>query len=288
MIRHRFLTRAAVVALLAQTGLLRAEEAPPAKNGYSLFDPVPDNLLRELSTDRPGKSHSSKTVDAGHFQIESDFITYAWDPGRGGHPTTRNYSIATPILKVGATNSVDIEIATSLFNHLRQSDGAATLTARGFGDTSVGAKINLFGNDGGDRSLALMPFVKLPTAEQGIGNGYAEFTLNVPYTMELTKPWSLTLEPNFGVLRNSSNTAYRQNYGFIANLNRPVFFDKLTAAIEIAVDFSSEGRSETKVSIDPSIQWLVTPNLQLDAGIYIGLNKATPKYIAYTGVSYRF
>lgn len=27
---------------------------------------------------------------------------------------------------------------------------------------------------------------------------------------------------------------------------------------------------------------------QIDAGVYIGLNKATPRYVAYTGFAYRF
>jgi hypothetical protein len=57
------------------------ETASVKKTEYSLFNLVPDAQLRDFSTDRPGKSHSSKTVDAGHFQIESDFIIYTRDPG---------------------------------------------------------------------------------------------------------------------------------------------------------------------------------------------------------------
>ena len=114
--------------------------------------------------------------------------------------------------------------------------------------------------------MALLPFVKFPTAAPDLGNGYAEYTLNVPYTID-AKPWSLTLEPNFGILRNSTNTAYRENYGFIANLNRSFLSDKLIVAIEVATDISSEPGSEPKVSIDPSLQYLLTRDLQLDVGI---------------------
>jgi hypothetical protein len=258
------------------------------KSGYSLFNLVPDDKLREFSADRPGKSHSSITLDAGHFQVESDFFIYTWDPGRGDRPTTRAYSIGTPIFKVGITNSIDFEVATSFFNHLQQTGGGSPpLVANGFGDMSIGAKINLFGNDGGNQSLALIPFVKLPTASKDIGNGHTEFMLNAPYTIN-AKPWALTLEPNFGILRNSSNSGYRENYGFIANLSRPVFSEKLTAAIEIATDVSSESGSKVKVSLDPSLQYLVTRDLQLDVGISIGLNSATPKYVPYLGFSYRY
>jgi Putative MetA-pathway of phenol degradation len=279
----------AITTIIAASCARADEKMSSANNNdYSLFNPVPDGQLRDFSTDRPGKSHSAKTVDAGHFQIESDFIIYTKDPGGEDRPTTRSYSVGTPIFKFGVTNSIDIEVATALFNHLSQTGGGSPpLVARGYGDTAMGAKINLFGNDSGNQSLALLPFVKLPTAAPGIGNGYAEYMLNAPYTID-AKPWSLTLEPNFGVLRNSTNTGYRENYGFIANLNRSFLSDKLTAAIEVATDFSSEPGSEPKVSIDPSLQYLVTRDLQLDAGIYIGLNRATPRYIAYTGVSYRY
>ena len=33
---------------------------------------------------------------------------------------------------------------------------------------------------------------------------------------------------------------------------------------------------------------LVGRDLQIDAGLYIGLNRATPRYVAYTGFAYRF
>jgi Putative MetA-pathway of phenol degradation len=287
----RLLGGVVVLSSLLPTITARAEESQKPsidKSVYSLFNPVPDDKLREFSADRPGKSHSSITVDAGHFQVESDFFIYTWDPGRGDRPTTRAYSIGTPIFKVGITNSIDFEVATSFFNHLRQTGGGSPpLVANGFGDMSIGAKINLFGNDGGNQSLALIPFVKLPTAAQDIGNGHTEFMLNAPYTIN-AKPWALTLEPNFGILRNGSNSGYRENYGFIANLSRPVFSEKLTAAIEIATDVSSEPGSKVKVSLDPSLQYLVTRDLQLDVGISIGLNSATPKYIPYVGFSYRY
>lgn len=294
---EKIVATACLFLFLAVGTPLKAQPAieSSADLGYSLFNPVPVNKLRELSTDRPGKSHSSITVDAGHFQIESDFLNYTYDPHGSGDVTTRAYSVGTPILKLGVTNWVDVELGLALFNSLHQSDGPSanmsnggTITARGFGDTFLGAKINAFGNDGGDQSLAFLPFLKLPTAASGIGNDHVEFTVNVPYTIALSNPWSLTLEPNVGLLRNSDNTAYRGDYGFIVNLNRPVLIKGLTAAVEFAVDASTVTTDATKMSFDPSLQYLLSKNLQLDVGAYLGLNKATPRYNPYVGVSYRF
>jgi hypothetical protein len=67
-----------------------------------------------------------------------------------------------------------------------------------------------------------------------------------------------------------------------------VLVEGLTAAVEVAVDVSSEGKERTRVSFDPSLQYLLTKNLQVDAGVYLGLNKATQRYLPYAGISYRF
>jgi hypothetical protein len=254
----------------------RAEDAaaPVDKSIYTIANPVPDNLLREFSTDRPGKSHSATTVDAGRFQIEADFLNYTFDPHGAGNVTTRAYSIGTPIIKLGINNWMDFEVGLALANSLHQSTGSLTgntvFRASGFGDTQVGAKINLFGNDGSDQSLALLPFFKLPTAARGLGNGHIEFSLNAPYTIALSKPWSLTLEPSFGILRDSQNLGYRADYGMIANLSRPILVEGLTAAVEVAVNATSERGQKSKVSFDPSLQYLLTKTLQLDVGIYLG------------------
>jgi hypothetical protein len=45
------------------------------KNCDTLFNFIPESLLRELATDRSDKTESPIAVDAGHFQFEMDFAT---------------------------------------------------------------------------------------------------------------------------------------------------------------------------------------------------------------------
>jgi hypothetical protein len=47
----------------------------------------------------------------------------------------------------------------------------ATTRLAGVGDTFARLKINLRGDDGCAVALALLPYVKLPTARAGLGNG---------------------------------------------------------------------------------------------------------------------
>ena len=42
-----------------------AETLAADKSSYSLFNPTPDSALRDMATDRPDKTESPYTVDAG-------------------------------------------------------------------------------------------------------------------------------------------------------------------------------------------------------------------------------
>ena len=78
----------------------------------------------------------------------------------------------------------------------------------------------------GDRSLAIVPFIKIPTAAHNAGNGVVEYTVNAPYTLDLDTLWSVTAEPALGWLKNYNNTGHHGDYSFLVNVNRsPVFQD---------------------------------------------------------------
>ena len=62
------------------SGFLRAGEEtpaatpPPDKSQYNLFNPTPVDLRRAYNTDRPSKTDSPFTVDAGVFQIADEWM----------------------------------------------------------------------------------------------------------------------------------------------------------------------------------------------------------------------
>src|SRR5213594_318437 len=64
------------------------ETASKDKSSYTIFNPVPHDLMRELSPDRPDKTESPYTVDAGHFQLEMDFVNYTHDHDTAGSADT--------------------------------------------------------------------------------------------------------------------------------------------------------------------------------------------------------
>ena len=78
--------------------LARAED--PDKSGYTLFDPVPDDLMRKFAPDRPTKGFSVRSIDAGHFEIETDLVNTTISNSPGG--TTPSVQAFDPTVKLGA------------------------------------------------------------------------------------------------------------------------------------------------------------------------------------------
>ncbi|HEY1244368.1 MAG TPA: hypothetical protein VGF29_06000, partial [Hyphomicrobiaceae bacterium] len=56
---------ASAAALLGAVGSAPAQEAAPDRSQYTLFNPVPERLLRDMTTNRPDITESPFTVDAG-------------------------------------------------------------------------------------------------------------------------------------------------------------------------------------------------------------------------------
>ena len=169
----------ALLALAAWAVVLPADGADAGdKSQYTLFNPTPKDLMREMTTDRPDKTESPYTVDAGHFQFEMDLVSYTYDQEHEGGVTTRvdAWAIAPINLKVGLCNQVDLQVVVETWNYARTklSGAGATLHQRGFGEVTTRLKYNFWGNDGGKTAFAAMPLVKLPTNQDELGNNSVE------------------------------------------------------------------------------------------------------------------
>ena len=288
---------AAPAADAQQAGGAANSTAPPApdKSGFTLFDPTPDNELRQYSPDRPGKSHTPITIDAGHISVESDIANDTWDHWTRYGLTTRSYTLVNPELRIGLTSNLEFDVTVPLYTvqatkaQAADAKGAVQrMSLEGVGDLNVGGQINLFGNDGGDQALGLVGAIKIPTAVTNLGNNMAEFMLNVPFTTTLPKGFALTVEPAFGLLRNQNKQGYQGDYQMLIDLNRAVYRDVVILSLELALDFPGDHNTGHRHTIDPEIQWMVLPWLQLDAGVFIGLSKAAPDLYSFTGLSIRY
>jgi hypothetical protein len=272
----------------------RADDAaaspPPDKSGFTLFNPTPDADLRSLCTDRPTKSTGSCTIDAGHWQVESDVYNWTRQSFDGVSITTELFT--NPTLKLGLTNTLDVEVNITPYQQVTVHDRAtgATVRAGGVGDLFLRAKWNLMGDDGGNVGLALVPYVKVPTAPRSIGNGEVEGGLIVPIQFNLPKGAQLVFDPEVDVLANAVGSGHHANVISLAIFSYPAT-KTITLSAEIWGDANFDPLGTVKqASFDLGAAWIPAkaPTFQLDGGVNLGLNKVTPGVQAYMGVSHRF
>ncbi len=262
--------------------------SPPDKSGFTLFDPTPDAELRSLSTDRPNKSTSPHTVDAGHFQVETDLFGGLEDGYDASRTRTREFFTADPVLKLGLTNFADIEVALGGYQNdqVKNRTTGSTANFDGFGDVTLRVKVNILGNDAGPVALAVEPFFKVPTATRGLGNGVGEFGLTIP--LQVTLPYNVTalFVTEFDDFKNEDNTGRHAGYTNLLNLSYPV-----TQSFTVAAEVWSQVQSTdvpSQYTLDLSLAYQLGANTQFDVATYVGLNKAAPNLVAYAGISRRF
>ena len=264
-----------------------ASKAKPDKNQYWLLNPVPPDQMRSFSTDRPTKSNVPYTVDAGHFQYETDLVNFTHQVSGTTHTDT--LLVPNPTFKVGLTNNADFEVNVPFAGvHTYDTATAASSTLWGIGDTFVRSKINLWGNDGGDTAAAVIPYVKAPSAPIGIGNGAVEGGLIGPLALTLPNSFTLVLVPEVDVLKNIADDGRHGNYVFDVNLSREVI-KNVTAYVELWSDYNADPvQGATLMSFDTAVAWVCLPNAQIDFGANFGLTSTTPAVQVYAGLSQRF
>jgi Putative MetA-pathway of phenol degradation len=120
----------------------------PDKNQYWLLNPTPPDQMRSFNTDRPTKANVPYTVDAGHFQYETDLVNFTHQVTGSVHTDT--VLVPNPTFKVGVTNNADLEVNVPFAGvHTFGSSTQPSSSVWGIGDTFVRPKVNLWGNDGG-------------------------------------------------------------------------------------------------------------------------------------------
>ncbi|MFN0133260.1 MAG: transporter [Phycisphaerales bacterium] len=280
---------AGCAAAASAQGQPKVAPPEPDKSGYTLFNPTPRALMREMSTDRPDTTESPYTVDAGHLQIEMSFADFSYDRTNSDSQTRHAFAVAPVLFKVGLLNNVDLQIGIDPYTREKTTDRTsdASETLEGFGDTVARLKVNLWGNDGGETAFALMPFVKFPTADGDLGNGNIEGGFISILAIELPNEFSSTFMIEFDFNRSGADDRYVVDLVHTATVGRNLL-GKLGGYLEYA-GFCNLNRDEDyRGYFDAGLTYGLTPDVQLDCGCRVGLTKAAEDFGVFAGISMRF
>jgi hypothetical protein len=274
------------IALLGLVPLTVIAEEHPDKTRYNLFRLTPVSLMRDMETDRPDKTESPITVDAGHFQLEMDFATYTFD--RTKHETTKAWAVAPINVKAGILNNVDLQMIVETYNTqtTKNRDTGRKDRVSGFGDVTLRVKTNFWGNDGGFSAFGMMPFVKLPTAGDDLGNGAVEGGVILPLLLRLPADWEIGTEIEVDHARNAARNGYHQD--FIQAITVGHDIGKWSGYLELFSDVSNEAHAGWVATFDCGVSYRLTRDVQLDAGVNIGLTEAADDLNPFVGLSVRY
>jgi len=250
---------------------------------YSLINPVPRAQMREMETDRPDVTESPYTVDAGHFQLETDLIRNVRE--KSDSQETHTLFINQMNLKIGITHSTAIQIGFQTYGRQseKELDSGFETISDGHGDLTLRIKQNFIGNDGGDFSLAVLPYVKFPTSKYE-ENSHFEGGLIVPMQYKLPGEWNLGFQVEVDRLRDQDKPAMHTEFLQTLTISHSIIkgLDGI-AETYYTYDFKKHQFSNY---FNAAIQMEVARDFKLDAGLNIGIQHTAAKHY-FIGASYR-
>jgi outer membrane putative beta-barrel porin/alpha-amylase len=262
--------------------------ATPDKSQYTLFNPTPVDLRRPYNTDRPSKTDSPFTIDAGVFQIESDVWDWTLDEPdtKHGDKRIRTWIVGNTNFKLGLTNWMDLQVFPQFYVNKRTSGPGfgKPLEQDGFGDTTIRLKVNLLGNDGGKLVIGFLSSLKIPTNTGDTGNHVWEPGFELPVSYSL--PWGFTLfaQTRIDILDKCRSSNMQVQWQNPIGLSRTIV-GNLSGYIEFYDAVSSGPWVGT---LDTGLIYQVTPNCSIDVNSFFGLTHSAPDYNVFSGFGYRF
>ncbi|TSD65044.1 transporter [Inquilinus sp. KBS0705] len=253
------------------------------RHKYNLFSPVPRDKMKDMETDRPDVTESAYTVEAGHFQVESDLVKQVRNKADGLKSMQSIFNLAN--FKLGLTEKTDIQLVIP--THVRNTTRHAITNelideSAGFDDITLRVKYNIWGSGGGKSALAVLPFVSLPTssfASNGVQGG-----VTFPFALELNEKTSFGAQTTISFVKEDNNKYYTDMlYSFTFGRS---LFKKLDGFVEGVSTYSPYAK-KTDFYANGGLIFSATNNLNIDAGVNIGLNTGADK-IFFLGFSFRY
>jgi outer membrane putative beta-barrel porin/alpha-amylase len=284
----------ALVVTMATGVVAEASEPNTNKSQYTLFNPTPDRLLRDLTTDRPDTTESPFTVDAGRIQVETNLFGYTRSRPDADGTVTDSYDFLITNVRIGLTHSSEINVVFQPYGIVRTRPLDPLLATRssGIGGVDIRAKVNLWGNDTFERpgatAFALLPFITLPTdRNNGISPDGVEGGLILPFAVKLSEKFGLGLNAGVHVVRNSDTPGHHAEYLASASLSYE-WTEALSTYYEVAARFNTDNPLGDVAVLATGLTYKLSKNLQLDGGVRFGATRAADRFSPFFGVSARY
>ena len=277
------------LALPAAAQKLQNDTISVDKSHYTLLRPTPRRYLRPLVPDRPGITESPYSVDAGHFQYETDALRLLTrrEGATHGHDWYVNHLLA----KIGLTDRTDLQLGVDSYTYSHNFDDSQggqnpfdqNQLHRGFGDVTLRLKHTILGDDNSRVAVGAIGYVVLPSGG-AVGDGATEVGAVVPVVVQLSKAWGAGGQVAGAWLWDPD--AGHRYLQLTPTVTTDYQFSKLVAAFVELVGYWDTRQSAWRSSINLGPQLDLSDNVQLDFGAHLPLTHSVDRAY-FLGVSFR-
>jgi hypothetical protein len=280
----------AAVVLLAAAVSASAQD----RSRYTVFNPTPEPLLRDLTTDRPDITETPFTVDPGHIQIESTLFGYSRSGRDDEGAIVETFEVAVTNVRIGLTHNVEAGFVWQPYGVVRtkRPDPVESLRQTGIGGLELRGKINLWGNDTygkpGSTALALLPFLTLPTdRHNGVSPEFLDGGLVVPFAVKLSDKFGLGINAGVVRIRSDATTGYHTEFTASASLGYE-WSETFGTYYEVATRLGTDDPRGDPVILGTGLTYRLSKNVQFDMGINLGITPAADRINPFVGLTTRF
>lgn len=273
--------RSAATALLAIAATAAGVATPSSATAQAA---MPE---RSYCSDRPGLGTPPCTIAPGRISLETGMAD--WQRDRAGTAQVDAVLLGETAVRIGIGDAVELFAVGRPYGFVASRDATGRRpTVQGTGDVVAGVKVNLASPDGSGFSVAAMPFVTVPVGGRALGAGQWLAGLVVPMSFALDDLVSLQLTQQIGAAPDRDGAGRHSAYGLVAGIATALGrAASITHELAIGHDRDPDGRT-TSTLYAASLAWMLRPDLQVDAGLVLGLDAASPDARFYVGIARLF
>lgn len=218
------------------------------------------------------------TVAPGQWLVEADLVSVAYDRHtyqRDGVHFRSTY-LGSTLLSTGVVERLDVQFGLEFWREEQATSNGAVERGRGLGDAWLRAKWNFAGDEATGPAWALLPYVKLPLAQEDIGNGETEPGLVLVYGRPLAGEKAFNGMIGLDWLADGDGGRSPTCYGSMS-VTWPCRH-QLCAYLETVAIVSEGASREWSGELGVGLTHTTKRGLTLDLALYVGVTRSAPDW----------
>jgi len=237
--------------------------------------------LRAQVTETP------QTIAPGKFFLRMDAVTVSVNRDSLEPYKYTALGLASSILSTGVTPNVDVQFGAQVFVRETYQYQGTNSSRSGWGDFSFRTKWTFWRDDSLGQSAAVIPYIKIPSRTEGIGNNHLEGGFIVPWAMKLGPGSEAGAMFEWDQLRNDANNGYDSHW-LVSAFARQHVFGGFGAYAEMTMAVSSASASTFAGTLGGGVTFDFSDVFQLDYGLSRGIGGSSTDWTGVVRLRWTF